>query len=113
MISLTDPLLKTFWIIAIISTIFYVLYLVSKYSSYKPIHYFQNYFKLTTQEKKENKEEGNLITVNLFFTFMLFLGWAGVIFSVFITHRLSLLLIALVVGFIAIFFIKKKNSSGF
>lgn len=109
MISSIDPLLQTFWIIAIISSVFYIIHLINKYSSYKPIHYFQNYFNLAPQERKENKEDGNLITLNVFFTFMLFLGWSGVIFSTFITNRLSLLFIALVIGFMALFFVRKRR----
>ena len=111
MVSSADPLLKTFWIIAIISSVFYIIRLINEYSAYKPLHYFQNYFKLTPQERKENKEDNNTITFNLFFTFMFFLGWSGVLFSTFVSNRLSLLIIALVVGFIALFFIKKKNNS--
>lgn len=103
-----DPMLQTFWILAIISTIFYLLTLIAKYSKSKPIHYFQSYF--LPVEKIGKQEDNGILTLNSLFMFILFLGWAGVLFSTFITSRLWLLLIALAIGFCAFFFVKKKNT---
>ena len=106
-ITSLDPMLQTFWILAIIGTLFYLLNIVARFSKYKPIHYFDNYFNFVS--KRESGDGDNLITLNSLFMFILLMGWSGVILSTFITSRLWLLIIALVIGFCAFFFVKKKN----